>query len=108
MRMEIVNPVVERDVLDYDFAFTNGMRIQQTLDEGLGDHCIELPDRYKIVLTEKPNATNPEVIMPEEIVTIFKNQVVLLVNRKRKQRKPTEEEMFDMRELLHKLPKSVN
>jgi hypothetical protein len=105
--MEIIDPVQEKDVVDYDFAFSNGMRICQTLDTSLGDRAEEFDDRYLLFLAEKPSITDPDDLMPAETVTVFKDQVVLLINRTRKQRLPTEEERFEMYKTLHQLAKTV-
>ena len=106
--MEINNSIKEVEVMDYDFAFTNGMRISQSLEPNTGDYAEELADRYILHLSEKPSKVDPDELIPAEDVTVFKDQVVVLINRKRMMKLPTEQELFDMKEILHKIPKSIN
>lgn len=95
--MEIQSPELTKDVVDYDFSFTSGLRSVTTVDPSVGDYVEELVDRYQIHLASKPSFTNPEEILPEELVTVFKSQLTVFIERKRKQRMPSPEELFSMR-----------
>ena len=95
--MEIVAPIVEHDVIDYDFSFTNGVRSTTTLIPALGDSTNELQDRYTVVLTSKPNPINPEEMMPKEEVSVFKSNITVVIKRERKQRSPSVDELIDIK-----------
>jgi hypothetical protein len=105
--MEIVNPVREKDITEYDFALTNGVRLTQSIDVTAGDYMEDNEDHYAIFLSRKPSLSNPEDMLDEELVKVFKDKVAVLITRKRKQRLPTDEELFDMRKTLLKLAKTV-
>lgn len=94
-----------KNVTDWDFTFNNGYRIPITIDEAVGDKVEEQEDRYVLNLTEKSGMLDPEDKLPAELATVFKANLLTVVVRHRKQRIPTAEEQFDMRKLLHKVPK---
>lgn len=109
--MQQVEPVLEKDVTDYDFIFSNGNKLPITLDKALGDTVTELKDRYVIYLAPKPRISDPEKIMSAETATVFKSGLVAAIVRDRKQRMPTPEERFELAQTLNKVladvPKSV-
>lgn len=105
--MEIIQPVLEKDVVDYDFILTNGIKFPTTLDESLGDTCVEEEDRYRVYLAEKPRPTDPDTLMPAETALVFKANLVALVIRKRKQRLPSPEESLEFKNTILKMTGTI-
>lgn len=105
--MEITESVLEKDVIDYDFTLVGGLRMPMTIEAGIGDSATEEADRWIIHLTAKPRPTDPDDLMPEEHIHLYKRNVIGVIIRPRKQRVPDPEEVFNMRKTLHALAKQV-
>jgi hypothetical protein len=105
--MEIKEVVKTKDVMDCDFHFVNGNRMQFTLDLEAGDSVEETDELFRVVTVAKPNLIDPEEVSPEETVTLYKRNLTVAGVRLRKQALPTEEQLFNMRKLLHNLPAEV-
>lgn len=107
--MVIPEPAVLRDVIDYEFSFANGMRLPITVDVGLGDSVDEKEEGIlTISLVAKPSAVDPDVMLSEETITIFKKQLSAVIFRKRKQLVSSPEERLEMKRLIHQMAKSIN
>lgn len=105
--MVINEPVKERDVIDYDFTFTSGMRLPLTVDVEAGDTIQEFSDRFELTLVGKPSMTDlDEVLQPEDVI-VYKATLAAFIKRYRKQRIPNADELFDMKKTIHQLAKSV-
>lgn len=105
--MQIETPILEKDVVDYDFTFQNGVKFPATLDENLGDYVVDEGERFKIYLAEKPKLSDPDTVMPAETAYIYKTNLLALVVRKRKQRLFTPEEQFDLKSYVMAASKTV-
>lgn len=105
--MAIPEQVVTRDVLDYDFSFSNGMRLPITVDLELGDTVEDKDGKLVICLTSKPSSVNPDVMMPAETITIFLDKVSAIVFRQRKQLVTSPDEALGMKRLIHEMAKGI-
>jgi hypothetical protein len=106
--MEIPTPEpIEKDVTDYDFMFVGGSKLTITVDWEAGDTVDAYDDRYVIYTRERKNEKNPLETLDAEQLEVFKAQLAAVAIRTRKQRIPTEEELFDMRATIHQLARSV-
>lgn len=105
--MEIVSPVKERIITDYDFMFASGAKLTITLDFEAGDKLVEEPDRYIVDITSKPSFSDPEEYTDEEQLVVFKSGLAAINICKRNQRMPSEEELFEMQTTLHKLANNI-
>jgi hypothetical protein len=105
--MEISNPIKERDIVDYDFMFTSGAKLAISVEEAAGDQVAEQPDRYVFNLASKPSITDPSELTDEETMEVFKLGLAAVCKCRRKQRMPTEDELFDMHATLHAMAKRV-
>ena len=105
--MEIIQPVAEKEVIDYDFMFTSGAKLVVTLDFAAGDKFQETPDRFILDITSKPSPADPEDKTDEETLEVFKTGLAALNKCKRMQRVPSEEELFQMRKTLHTAAKLI-
>jgi hypothetical protein len=105
--MDIVAPVKERLLTDYDFMFASGAKITVTLDSEAGDKLNEGNDRYVIDIVAKPSISDPEDFTDEEQLVIYKSGLAAVNICKRSQRMPNEEELFDMQKTLHALSSKV-
>ena len=106
--MDIVEVAKERDLADYDFMFISGAKLVVTIEEAIGDSVTEHPDRFVIEIKPKPvGFTAPEEKTDEETLTVFKTGLAAMNVCKRKQREPTENEIFEMNKTLHKMSKLV-
>lgn len=105
--MELQEQFKEHDVVDYSFMFPTGSKLNVTIDLTLGDSIENLNEKYVVVLKGKPSLTDPdETIDPEEIV-VFKQSLAAVSATFRKQRQPTEEELFNMRKFVHQIAKQT-
>lgn len=105
--MDVKAPVVEKEVTDYDFSFVGGPKLVYTVDPSIGDTVSETPDTYVLDLKAKPSVANPEeALLPEE-VTIYKHLLAAVNKRRRMQRVPTPEELFDLHETIHAIAKGI-
>ena len=82
MSMVIETPRAERVVDDYDVAMLDGMLIQLTLDVSLGDVWTESPDLIQVTLSEKASPAG-DAILPMEVVTIYKKNLLSVRKRSR-------------------------
>jgi hypothetical protein len=105
--MDIIEPLREREIVDYDFLFISGSKLAIVVDVAAGDTATELPDRYVMSLSSKPSASDPDDLSDPETMEVFKVGLAAVVTCKRKQRMPTEEELFDMQKTYHSIAKGV-
>jgi hypothetical protein len=105
--MEIQEQIKEHNVTDYDFMFNSGSKLAITIDHDAGDNVQELGDRYILDTVAKPGLIDPEDSVDAETVEVFKTQLAVVARCNRKQRVPTEEEVFNTRKLLHEMTKSI-
>lgn len=105
--MELVEPVASKVVLEYEFTFTSGMALPLVVDESTGDSCIELADRYEIHMAPKPSTMDPEEMLDEEDVTVYKRVLASVIVRKRTIKLPTAEEQFEFQKFVHDMAKGV-
>jgi hypothetical protein len=105
--MDILEPIKERDIVDYDFMFVGGAKLAITLDPEAGDTVNEYDTHYELHTVARPNPTNPEDSIDAETVKVFKNQLAVLATCWRKQRMPSEEEKREMEKFIHELAKGV-
>jgi hypothetical protein len=105
--MEINEVIKEHDVVDYNFMFPTGSKLTVTVDLTLNESAVEMADRFVVNTVNKPNFSNPEEIIEAEEIVVFKSGLAAVTTCKRKQRQPTEEELFDMRKLMHEIAKQT-
>jgi hypothetical protein len=105
--MEINEVIKEHDVIDYNFMFPTGSKLTVTIDLDLGEEAQEQEDRYIVSTVEKTSFTNPDETVDAETITVFKAGLAAVTTCKRKQRQPTEEEIFNMRKLMHEVAKQT-
>jgi len=105
--MELLKPIKERDITDYDFMFISGAKLAITIDEQAGDTVKEHADRFTLDIVAKPSLTDATEFSEAEVMQVYKIGLAAVVTCKRKQRMPTEEEMFDMQATVHKLAKQI-
>jgi hypothetical protein len=105
--MELEQPKLEKDVIEYDFIFQGGSKLPITLDTGAGDTVTEEPERFVLYLAAKPSPTDDEVLMPAETAYVYKSNLVAFIVRNRKMRLPTPEEKFQFKKTLHSLVKGI-
>lgn len=104
----VVDEITYKDVIDYEFSLVNGARLPLTVDAAAGDTVTETPTEFELHLAAKPNPIDPEIVMNEEDITVYKCNLVAKIIRKRKQRLPTAEELFNLQKTYHKLTGVVN
>lgn len=104
--MEFAQEPKFKDVINYDFTFSNGYRIPIIIDEELGDKIEELEDRFILNLVEKPSFTDPDDKLAAEIATVYKKHLLTVVIQKRKQRVQTAEEQLEFRDTIKSLIKA--
>jgi|SRR6266496_3572096 len=84
--MQIKNLVpTERIVEDYDFILSSSQTLPVTIDRDLGDSITFLTSPLAVVikLAAKPSLANPDVLLPEEEVTIFQAHIIAIQKRNR-------------------------
>jgi len=110
--MNVKNPdPVQRVVEDYDFTFASGQSMPLTIDKAAGDTVSfdQAPLAIVVKLTAKPSLSNPDVLLPEEEITIFMNQLLAIQKRSRVVTGLTYEQEEELRETFKSLvSKSVN
>lgn len=105
--MEIVEAVKEHDVVDYDFMFTTGAKFTISIDTTAGDSAQATGDRYVFTIEPKKNPLDPEDVVEGEEIEVFKSGLAVKVVRARKQRMPTQQELLEQQQFIHKLAKNV-
>lgn len=105
--MDISEPIKERDIVDYDFMFTSGAKLAVAVDEAAGDTVEEQTDRFIFNVVSKPTVGDPTELTDPETLQVFKLGLAAICSCKRKQRMPTEEELFDMHKLVHTIAKTI-
>lgn len=103
--MEYNEPIKEVPVTDYEFAFVGGKTLPLTLEES--DSIQELHDRFVVNVAPKPNLFDPDRPLPSEVITVFKQHLTAYITRSRMRREPTQEELVDMRQLVHNMSDTV-
>lgn len=106
IHMEISEKVETREVLDYEFSFIGGQRLLFSVDTVAGDYVRDDGDTMYINMVAKPFIDGEP--MDAEEITVFKRNLAALAVRKRLQVQPTEEQLFDMRQLTLKLAKGTH
>lgn len=105
--MEIPEQSKEHDVTDYDFMFHGGSKFSITVDYDAGDKANELGSKYVFFVAAKKNPLSPDQPVEAETIEVHTGQLAVLAKRNRKQRMPTEEEIFNNRNLIQKLTKTI-
>ncbi len=102
--MEILEKDKQRKVADYNFLFKAGATFNLTVDEEAGDTVTEEPEFYAFSLVPKVSVIQQEKQeMDAEYLKIFKTNLAVISIRKRMQRLPSEEELFDLRSTVKAL-----
>lgn len=96
-----------KEVEDYDFSLVSGVRLPLTIDKSAGDSVTETDTHYVLYLSEKPGLDPSDGLLPSEHISVVKSAIAVLITRKRKQRLPTAEEQFSLRDTLHQLAKGI-
>lgn len=104
--MEIQERVIEKDVIDYDFMFVGGSKLTMTVDVA-ADTVTETDVSFVFNVAEKPSFSDPDEVIDAEELTVYKKQLAAVAKRPRKQRMPSEEELFSMKQTLHALAKGI-
>lgn len=94
--MEIQEPTKFKRVIDYDFMFDGGDKLNCAVEPDLGDTLEELPDRYVISLTSKPSIVVPEEKSDASVIEVFKAGLAAKVTTHRQVRLPSDEEVYNM------------
>jgi hypothetical protein len=105
--LDIIQPVKEHSVTDYNFLSNTGTKFTVTVDWDAGDRATQFDDRVTIYIAPKAGMVDDDTRMEEETLIIFKQNMFVMSSCNRKQRQPTEEEKFASRKLLHQLAKQT-
>jgi len=105
--MEIVETIKDKELTDYAFMFQSGAKLAITIDAEAGDTFQEAADRFLITIASKPSLTDPEEKTDAEALCIFKSGLAAINIVNRIQRQHTEEELFDMRQTIKALSKTI-
>ncbi len=105
--MEIKSVAKEYPVVDYDFAFIGGGRLPVTIAESKGDSVQDNGTHFTFTIAERANILDPDKSTPGETIRVFKQHVTAYIERHRTQQEFTEEQIFNLRKLLHTPPDTV-
>lgn len=91
-----------RVVVDYDFTFTSGGVLPITVDEAAGDSVSfqSSPVAVVITLAAKPSPVNPDLVLPEEEITIFQSHLLAIQKRSRVVQDLTQAQLEEWNALL--------
>jgi hypothetical protein len=97
--LEIKQPELTRDVMEYEFVFDSGMSMPIIVDTVAGDSIdLSKPDCISIQLAAKMSPFDPnEVSFKPEAVTIYKYKLACVHVRTRTLRIPSPDELFELR-----------
>jgi hypothetical protein len=101
--MKILTGPDTRIVLDYDFTFVHGMSLPVTVDPEVGDTIQFNPDTIIVNLVAKPGVAGATDKLPPELVTISRQYLAVMQERKREVRNITPEEQAITDALIAKM-----
>jgi len=101
--MNLVEKTKEHKVTDYNFMFPGSGKLTVTIDHDAGDTAVEYDDRYELDTVVRPSFSDPDEQVDPEHMVIYKKHLAVVIRTDRKQRQPSEEELFNMRKTLHAL-----
>lgn len=80
MQINIAEPE-KHEVHDYDISLDNGVQLQLTVDETLGDSINIGPETTQVHLAKKPSRMNPKVILAAEDILVFNSHVMVVSHK---------------------------
>lgn len=101
--MELIQPDRTKEVTEYDFTFNVGMALPVSVDTEAGDTIKEYEDRFVLELVAKPSMADSSLMLQPEKVTVFKNTLATIHERKRKLILLSPEEQFELQKTLHQM-----
>jgi hypothetical protein len=101
--VNVTEKIKEHSVTDYNFMFPGSGKLTVCIDHDAGDTAVEHDDRYELDTVARPGLTDPDDQIDPEHMVIYKRHLAVVIRTERKQRQPSEEELFNMRKTLHAL-----